>query len=101
MNNLKTLPFLNAIALVCNLANSTETLASGVPQSQTSFQSYALSYDAPIDSGLQSKLETIDRNLRAKCGMTTNQTAVGVLDLKGLRLAMLHPDREEYAASVA
>ena len=32
--------------------------------------------------------------------MTTEQTAVGVLDLKSLRLAMVHPDREEYAASV-
>jgi len=33
--------------------------------------------------------------------MTTEQTAVGVLDLKGLRLAMVHPDRIDYAASVA
>jgi beta-lactamase class A len=39
--------------------------------------------------------------LRAKCGMTTQQAAVGVLDLKHLRLAMVHPDREDYAASVA
>src|SRR5262249_42341646 len=32
--------------------------------------------------------------------MTTEQTAVGVLDLEHLRLAMIHPDRIEYAASV-
>ena len=32
--------------------------------------------------------------------MTTEQTAVGVLDLKTRRLAMIHPDRGEYAASV-
>ena len=32
--------------------------------------------------------------------MTTAQTAVGVLDLNTLRLAMIHPDREEYAASI-
>jgi beta-lactamase class A len=32
--------------------------------------------------------------------MTTEQTAVGVLDLNGLRLALLQPDRMEYAASV-
>jgi beta-lactamase class A len=32
--------------------------------------------------------------------MTTEQTAVGVLDLNRLRLAMIHPDRIEYGASV-
>jgi beta-lactamase class A len=101
MTNLKTLPFLNAIALVCNLANCMPTLASEAPKRQTAFQTYTLGYDAPIEAALQSKLEAIDGDLRAKYGMTTEQTAVGVLDLKGLRLAMIHPDREEYAASVA
>jgi beta-lactamase class A len=33
--------------------------------------------------------------------MTTEQSAVGVMDLKDGRLAMIHPDRGEYAASVA
>jgi beta-lactamase class A len=33
--------------------------------------------------------------------MTTNDTAVGVLDLQKLRLAMVNPDRMEYAASLA
>jgi beta-lactamase class A len=32
--------------------------------------------------------------------MTTAQAAVGLLDLKALRLAMIHSDREEYAASI-
>jgi beta-lactamase class A len=32
--------------------------------------------------------------------MTTEQTAAGVLDLNTARLALIHPDREEYAASV-
>lgn len=32
--------------------------------------------------------------------MTSEQTSVGVLDLKGLRLAMIQPDRIDYAASV-
>src|SRR5258705_1906246 len=50
---------------------------------------------------LQASVESIDVALRAKYGMTPAQTAVGVLDLKGLRLAMIHPDRIEYAASVA
>lgn len=43
----------------------------------------------------------IDGDLRAKYRMTPEQTAVGLLDLKRIRLAMVHPDREEYAASVA
>src|SRR5947207_11793485 len=33
--------------------------------------------------------------------MTTEQSAVGVMDLRNGRLAMIHPDRGEYAASVA
>src|SRR5258708_7417959 len=33
--------------------------------------------------------------------MIPAQTAVGVFDLNHLSLAMIHPDREEYAASVA
>ncbi len=33
--------------------------------------------------------------------MTTEQTDVGLLDLQTLRVAMVRPDHEEYAASVA
>lgn len=65
------------------------------------FQNYTLDYDTPVDPALQSRLEKIDSTLQASCGMTTNQTAIGLLDLRTLRLAMMHPDREEYAASVA
>src|SRR4051812_9694327 len=67
----------------------------------SSFKSYTLNYDTPLDASLQSKLETLDARLRGKYGMTTEQTAVGALDLRKLRLAMIHPDRIEYAASVA
>jgi len=62
---------------------------------------YALDYDTATEPALQAQLQTIDTRLRNKYGMTTEETAVGVLDLKGLRLAMIHPDRIEYAASVA
>ncbi|HEV2693615.1 MAG TPA: serine hydrolase [Verrucomicrobiae bacterium] len=65
------------------------------------FEHYVLSYDSPTDVALQVQLESIDAELRVKYGMATAQTAVGVLDLTTLRLAMIHPDREEYAASVA
>jgi beta-lactamase class A len=64
------------------------------------FDRYTLGFDAPINPPLQAKLEKIDADLRAKYGITPEQTAVGVLDLNTLRLAMIHPDREEYAASV-
>ena len=54
---------------------------------------YTLSYTSPVDASLQATLESIDSRLRGQFGMTTNQTAVGLLDLKTLRLAMLRPDR--------
>lgn len=59
-----------------------------------------MSYDTPVDPGLQQRIEAIDARLREKHGMTAEQSAVGVLDLRRPRLAMIHPDRIEYAASV-
>jgi beta-lactamase class A len=70
-------------------------------QKTPSFGTYMLDYTTPTNAALQSQLEAIDAKLRDQYGMTTEQTAVGVLDLKGLRLAMVHPDRMDYAASVA
>lgn len=64
-------------------------------------QSYTLGYNSPVDPGLQSRLETIDAELRARLGMKPEDAAAGVLDLRRPRLAMIHPDRIEYAASVA
>jgi beta-lactamase class A len=62
---------------------------------------YTLDYDTKSDPALQSHLESLDSSFRRKYGMTPEQTAVGVLDLRNLRLAMVNPDRIEYAASVA
>jgi len=56
------------------------------------FENHALGYDTLVDSTLQSEIETIDDTLRAKYDITPKQTAVGVLDLKTLKLAMIHPD---------
>jgi beta-lactamase class A len=64
-------------------------------------ETFVLDYNTPIDHRLQKRIETIDGRLRARYGMSTEQTAVGVLDLNRPRLAMIHPDRIEYAASVA
>jgi len=64
-------------------------------------QSYTLDYDTPTDPALQAELEALDARLRERCGMTAEPTAVGVLDLKRRRLALINPDRIDYAASVA
>lgn len=54
------------------------------------------------NAGLQQQVEAIDARLRAKYGIAAEQTDVGVLDLREpTRVAMIHPDHEEYAASVA
>jgi beta-lactamase class A len=66
----------------------------------TDFENYRLDYATPTDAALQAGLESIDANLRSKYGMTPEQTAIGLLDLTRLRLAMINPDRIEYAASV-
>src|ERR1039457_3136004 len=84
------------LAVVLCVAGSVS--ASG--QTNNSFVNYTLDYDALINPSLQVRLEKIDADLRGKYGMTTEQTAVGLLDLNTLRLAMIHPDREEYAASI-
>ncbi|MBI3884787.1 MAG: serine hydrolase [Opitutae bacterium] len=64
------------------------------------FENYVLDYQTPADPAFQQALEAIDARLRARHGLTTDQTVVGVLDLDTLRLAMVRPDRIEYAASL-
>lgn len=73
---------------------------STAPIMMSSFHDYALNFDTPVHPGLQTKLHRIDSELRAKLSMTSEQAAVGVLDLKTCRLAMIHPDRGEYATSI-
>jgi beta-lactamase class A len=92
MNRLPTIALaLSTIIFVTNSFSS---------PSNPALDDYTLGYDTPVDPALQLELEKIDSDLRAKYGMTTEQTAVGLLDLNTLRLAMIHPDREEYAASI-
>ncbi len=70
------------------------------PQTNGAFENYVLNFETPVDPLLQGQLEKIDETLRAKYGLETNQTSVGLLDLKTLRWAALRPDHEEYGASV-
>jgi beta-lactamase class A len=74
--------------------------ATASTKTNGAFDNYALDYDTAANPSLQAKLEKIDADLRGKYGMTTEQAAVGVLDLNTLRLAVIHPDRGEYAASI-
>src|SRR5262245_61226483 len=48
--------------------------------------SYQLNFETPVDRGLQSELERCDLTLRERYGMTAGQVAVGLLDLKRMRL---------------
>ena len=60
-----------------------------------------LDYDTPTDPILQTSLETIHARLRTQFDMTDAQAACGVCDLLTGRVALIHPDRIEYAASTA
>jgi beta-lactamase class A len=65
------------------------------------FETFHLGYDNPTDPKLQATLEKIDTDLCGKFDIKPEQHSVGVLDLKTCRLAMINPDRGDYAASVA
>ncbi|HWI60018.1 MAG TPA: serine hydrolase [Bacillota bacterium] len=71
------------------------------PHGTETFHHYRLDYTTPVTPALQARLETLDSELRHQFGLTTEQASVGLLDLHHLRLAMVHPDRMDYAASVA
>ena len=75
--------------------------ATMIQTNPSAWTHYTLSFTSPTDPALQARLEKIDSDLRSKYGMATNETAVGLLDLRTLRLAMIRPDSEDYAASVA
>jgi beta-lactamase class A len=62
--------------------------------------SITLDFDTSLDPQLQARLVAIDEQLRKRLDMTPEDAAVGLLDLRTGRAAMIHPDRIEYAASV-
>ena len=97
MNQKTCAPFL-ALLIAC-LALFGACHSSNIKPA-ASLKGYTLDYDTPVDRALQRAIETIDAQVRAELGMKPEHTAFGVLDLRRLRLAMIHPDRGEYAASV-
>src|SRR6185503_5612785 len=91
-----------SVLLLClAMVLSLTSCATVGPRMNNGLSNFTLDYDTPVDPELQGKIESIDAELRSKYGMSAAQTAVGVFDLKRLRLAVIHPDRIEYAASVA
>ncbi|MES2572810.1 MAG: hypothetical protein V4710_22495, partial [Verrucomicrobiota bacterium] len=62
---------------------------------------FVLDYDTPPDAGFQEWLEALDGRLRDALRISENGAAAGVLDLQTRRVAMVRPDRIEYAASIA
>jgi beta-lactamase class A len=76
------------------------SIASAAAPTSRPFEDYVLDYHSPTDPVLQKQLEQLDAALRGKLDMTTAQTAAGLLDLNTSRLALIYPDRIEYAASV-
>ncbi len=92
-------PLLIGLALA-GLAGAAMAAEKEPPAMLSPLSSYTLGFDTATDPALQTQLEALDTRLRAKHGMEPGQTSVGVLDLNTLRLALLRPDRVDYAASV-
>lgn len=93
-----------SLAIVLLVLLATVSRANGSPAAQPAtepYRDYTLDYDTPVDAKLQARLEAIDAGIRSKLGINADQTNVGLLDLDHLRLAMIHPDHTDYAASVA
>jgi beta-lactamase class A len=64
-------------------------------------QHFTLDHTTRTDPKLQIQIERIDFTIRNAFNIPPAAAAVGLYDLKTGRFAALHPDREEYAASVA
>lgn len=70
------------------------------PMKSGDISTLTLDHESPVNAPLQAALTNIDASLRAALGMTAEQTAAGILDLRSGRLALLNPDKIDYAASV-
>jgi beta-lactamase class A len=60
-----------------------------------------ITWNTQGDAGLQARVAEVDARLREKFGVTDAERAIGVVDLMRGQVAMIHPDRIEYAASIA
>src|SRR5438105_15385428 len=83
--------FNSAILFVAIMLTTSD--ASSAAETNRGFDNYTLDFNTATDSALQARLVEADARLRERHGLATNDTAVGLLDLKRLRLALIHPDR--------
>jgi len=87
-------------SLLAALALARLLCADIQPGANAGSEHCVLDSQTPTDATLQAQLAAIDTRLRGQLGMAADQAAAGLLDLRGNRLAMLHPDRIDYAASL-
>lgn len=62
---------------------------------------FELTYDTIPSPAWQTVLEALDSRLRQRYGMTADQTSVGFYRFDTDQLALVRPDRHDYAASLA
>ncbi|MES2709702.1 MAG: serine hydrolase [Verrucomicrobiota bacterium] len=99
---MKSLRLLTALALVFGSLPPAPACGHEKPvQAPAVDKSLVLDFNTPVDPALQKWLENLDLSLRTELGMTEKDSAAGILDLRTGRLALVRPDRIEYAASVA
>ena len=87
------------LVVVVTLFALSASLFAAPPASQP-YDKYLLDFLTRTDPELQKGVEKIDQSLREKLNMTRSQVAVGVLDLRTQRLAMINQDQITYGASV-
>lgn len=76
------------------------TTAFAAVPAATDISRLSVDYTTPTDPTLQREVERIDARLRQRHDMKPEQSAVGVLDMRTGRLALIRPDAIDYAASV-
>jgi beta-lactamase class A len=64
------------------------------------FLDYVLDSQSAVDPEAQAHLTALDLHLRARHGMREEESAVGMFDLRSLRLAFLRADVMTYGASI-
>lgn len=90
--------FIRLVIVIVILALPCSSMAAD-PSTQP-YAKHILDFISRTDPVLQSEVEKIDEALREKFQMTREQSSVGVHDLRRERLALIHPDRIAYGASV-
>lgn len=86
--------------LLVALASVLAAGEAATPAMSRDAQNYAVDFTTPVDGAWQASVAGIDARLREKLEIAENLTAVGVLDLRTRRLALVRPDAIDYAASV-